>query len=207
MPKMDRGGCLNTRPARIHRGGCLNTRSARIHRGGCLNSEVSLNTQNGPWGLFKHACGHQIAASCSKVLKTERFRYDSVMVSGGCQFLEIAEIGKPFNETKMDRGGCLNTRPARIHRGGCLNTRSARIHRGGFASRCGLAYFLQKVSFFLRFKLGLLGIRLLAAVLQWSIRRTTIFIDSFGPRFTSFFTASQSILFYSTFRARSSKTP
>ena len=60
---------------------------------------------------------------------------------------------------------------------------------------------------FLRFKLGLLGIRLLAAVLQWSIRRTTIFIDSFGPRFTSFFTASQSILFYSTFRARSSKTP
>ena len=82
----------------------LNTRPARIHRGGCLNSEVSLNTQNGPWGLFKHACGHQIAASCSKVLKTERFRYDFVMVSDGCQFLEIAlEIGKPFNETSR---GC-----------------------------------------------------------------------------------------------------
>ena len=94
--KMDRGGCLNTRPARIHRGGCLNTRSARIHRGGCLNSKVSLNTQNGPWGLFKHACGHQIAASCSKVLKTERFRYDSVMVSDGCQFLEIAGDREAF---------------------------------------------------------------------------------------------------------------
>ena len=30
------------------------------------------------------------------------------------------------------------------------------------ASRCGLAHFLHKVSFFLRFKPGLLGIRLLA---------------------------------------------
>ena len=69
MPKMDRGGCLNTRPARIHRGVCLNTRSARIHRGGCLNSVVSLNTPNGPWGLFKHAAAtnsQPVDQKCSK---------------------------------------------------------------------------------------------------------------------------------------------
>jgi hypothetical protein len=47
-----------------------------------------MNTQKGPWGLFKHACGNQIAISCSKVFKTERFRHDSVMVS---------EVGEPFS--------------------------------------------------------------------------------------------------------------
>ena len=155
---MYRGGCLNTRPARIYRGGCLNTRSARIHRRGRLNNEVLLNTKNGPWGLFKHACGNHIEASCSKVLKTERFRYISAMVSDGCQFPEIAGDREAFRRdnkwtvggaktrvlpqytgvgclntrsASIHRGGCLNTRPARIHRGGCLNTRSARINRGG----------------------------------------------------------------------------
>ena len=106
----------------------------------------------------------------------------------------------------MDRGGCLNTRPAIIHSGGCLNTRSARIHRGGFASRCGLAHFLQKVSFFLRFKPGLLGIRLLAAVLQWSMRKTTVFVDSIRPCFTAFHLAPESLVLYSTFRVHFSKT-
>jgi len=80
------------------------------------------------------------------------------------------------------------------------------VARCVLASRCGLARFLQKVRFFRLFKSGSLGNRLLAAVLQWSIRKTAILIDSFGRRFTSFFVASQSTLFYRTFRARSSKT-
>ena len=80
------------------------------------------------------------------------------------------------------------------------------VARCVLASRCGLARFLEKVPFSRLFKPGLHGNRLLAAVLQYSIRKITILIDSFGLRFTSCFPASQSILFYSTFRARSSKT-
>ena len=81
------------------------------------------------------------------------------------------------------------------------------VARCVLASRCGLARFLEKVRFFRLFMPGLFGNRLLAAVLHCSIRRIAILIDSFGPRFTSFFLASQSILFYNTFHARSSKTP
>ena len=75
-----------------------------------------------------------------------------------------------------------------------------------FASRCGLAHFLQKVSFLLRFKPGLLGIRLLAVVLQWSMRKTTVFVDSIRPCFTAFHLAPESLVFYSTFRVHFSKT-
>ena len=74
------------------------------------------------------------------------------------------------------------------------------------ASRCGLARFLQKVSFFLRFKPGLLGIRLLATVVQWSMRKTTVFVDSIRPCFTSLHPAPESLVFYSTFRVHFSKT-
>ena len=75
-----------------------------------------------------------------------------------------------------------------------------------FASRCGLAHFLQKNSFFLWFKPGLLGIRLLAAVLQWSMRKTIVFVDSIRPCFTAFHLAPESLVFYSTFRVHFSKT-
>ena len=80
------------------------------------------------------------------------------------------------------------------------------VARCVLASRCGLASFLEKLRFFPLFMPAPLGNRLLAAVLQCSIRKITILIDSFGRRFTSFFVASQSILFYCTFHARSSKT-
>ena len=80
------------------------------------------------------------------------------------------------------------------------------VARCVLASRCGLARFLEKVCFSRLFMARSLGNRLLAAVLQWSIRKIAILIDSFGPRFTSFSLASQSILFHHIFRARSSKT-
>ena len=55
----------------------------------------------------------------------ERIQPEKINWVGGlCEaymdFLKLPEIGSLLNETKMDRGGCLNTRPARIHRGGLV---------------------------------------------------------------------------------------